>query len=70
MNDKKRGLYRKYKVEKTEGKTDSGAKYIVLRIDKPKNDAERDALRLYTRLIRDKGYEQFASDLQEILNNL
>ena len=33
MVKKKRGLYRKYKVEKVEGPTDPDADYIVLRID-------------------------------------
>lgn len=55
--DNPKGLYRKYKVEKLEGKTDPKAEYFVLRLDnggKDKNHIKacREALLKYAALMK------------------
>lgn len=66
--DKKRGYYLKYRIEKADGTpVDPNAKYFVLRYDN--SPAACYALATYAEAIR-KEYPQLAKDIWKILDEL
>lgn len=69
MNDTKRGLYEKYKVERTDGSSAPGGKhsgcpYFVLDLEHDKH--ARAALRAYADSCA-KQYPELAEDLRELM---
>ena len=68
--EKTTGVYNKYTIQKTDGsKVDPNAKYFVLRIDKPENEIEREAIRYYADRQIERGDSSFGMDLYKRLTH-